>query len=282
MQWDIPETERAIYLEEEMESKFSPDTQVYLSREMAKLCQRLEQFCPPWQMDTAAFLRDIIELGKSCEGSEIPLKRVILRSLFSSSDRARQDFESLVLLAAKAALSLPRLEVLELWGSCLDGEGSLAYIFQYVYEGGRANIVWRSCEETRDPPARVIAKWSKVAQKHCHSTLTHNAIPFRETKTEISRSEGSFIHRYLLLKDLVFDPITQRILENEPYNWRFDEKSSSSLQGDGLNLNVSNPDSLYDHLSTDSFGQDTNIASLQADLLVWEADVDNFVQQFHG
>ena len=110
-------------------------------------------------------------------GSEISLKRVILRSLFSSSDRARQDFESLVLLAAKAALSLPRLEVLELWGSCLDGEGSLAYIFRYVYEGGRAIIVWRSCEETRDPSARVIAKWSEVAQKHCHSTLMHNAIP---------------------------------------------------------------------------------------------------------
>ncbi|KAL7796100.1 hypothetical protein V8C37DRAFT_414399 [Trichoderma ceciliae] len=263
-QWEIPKIERCDGLDE-----------------MAKLSQRLEQFCPPWQMDTAAFLRSIIELGKSPKMLESSLKRIILLCLLSSADRSGQDLERLVILAAKAALSLPQLEVIELWGTCLDGQESRAYIFRYSYEDGLASIVWRSSEETVVAQARIIAKWSEVAQKHLHSTLAYNVVPFVETKADIFKSDGTCIYRHLLLKDLVFDPITQIILENEPYEWRLDEKSDSSQQDEALNTTLANPNSLGSHPLMDSFGPDSDLASLQADLIALDAEVDAFHRQHH-
>ncbi|KAL7949969.1 hypothetical protein V8C42DRAFT_361045, partial [Trichoderma barbatum] len=217
-QWEIPKIERCDGLEE-VGSEISPHAQAYLPREMAKLSQRLEQLCPPWQMDTAAFLQSIIEMRNSPKMPESSLKRIILRCSLSSSDRSRRDFESLVILAAKAALSLPQLEVIELWGTCLDEQESRAYIFRCSLEGSRARIVWRSSEETMVAQARIITRWSEVSQKHSHSTLAYNFFPFAETKAEIFKSDGTCIYRHLQLKDLVFDPITQIILENEPYEW---------------------------------------------------------------
>lgn len=142
-QWEIPKIERYDDIEE-VGCRISPHAEAYLPQEMAKLSQRLEQFCPPWQMDTPAFLRSVITLGKSPKGRASLLKRISLRCSLSSSDRSRQDFEALVILAAKAALTLPQLEVFELWGTCLDGLERHAYIFRYFYDDGRANIVWRS------------------------------------------------------------------------------------------------------------------------------------------
>jgi hypothetical protein len=280
-QWETPQIEHGVNLEEELVPEASRHAQVYLPREMAKLSQRLEQFSPQWQMDTAAFLQSITELNGSPNLPESSLKRVILRCLLSSSDRARRDFESLVIRAAKAALSLPRLEVLELWGTCLDGEESCAYIFRYIYEGGRVSIVWMCCEDTKIPPARIIAKWSEVAEKHLHSTLAYNAISFTETKAEILRSEGTCIYRHLMLRNLVLDPITQILLENEPYNWGLDDNSASLQQGNALNSNPANPNPLYDHLLMEVLGPDTDFGLLQADLTAFDAAVDAFVQQRH-
>lgn len=115
-------------------------------------------------MDAAAFLRVIIDLSESPNMLESSLKRIILRCSLSSPDRSRQDFGPLVILAAKAALSLPQLEVIELWGTCLDREESRAYIFRYSHEGCQASIVWRSSEETMVTQARIISRWSEVAR----------------------------------------------------------------------------------------------------------------------
>ncbi|CAM1509434.1 Fc.00g031730.m01.CDS01 [Cosmosporella sp. VM-42] len=268
-QLEIPKIERGYGLEE-VGSEISPHAQAYLPREMAKLARRLERFCPPWQMDTAAFLQFIIELRESPKMLESSLKRIILRCLLSSSDRSRQDFESLVIFAAKAALSLPQQEVIELWGTCLDGQESGAYIFRDSYEDGRASIVWRSSEETIVAHSRIIAKWSEVAHKHLHSTLAYKVVPLAETKAEISKSDGTCIYRHLLLKDLLFDPITQIILENEPYEWSLD-KSDSLQQGDPLSSNLANPNSVGGDPLMDSLGPDTGLASLQADLVALDA-----------
>lgn len=249
---------------------------------MAKLSQRLEQFCPPWQMDTAAFLQSIIELRESPQvlGRESSLKRLVLRCSLFNSDRSRHDFVSLVILAAKAALSLPQLKVMELWGTCLDEQESRAYIFRYSDEDGRAGIIWRSSEESMVAPARmkIIAKWSEVAQKHSHSTLAYNIVPFAETKAEISKSGGTCIYRHLLLRDLVFDPITQMLLENEPYEWSLDENSDSLQQGGPLDPNIANTNPLGGNPWMDSLGPDTDLASLQADLMAWEAEANAFLQ----
>ncbi|KAL6876948.1 hypothetical protein J3F83DRAFT_727606 [Trichoderma novae-zelandiae] len=272
-QWEIPKIERG-YGFEEVGPEISLHAQDHMPREMAKLSQGLEQFCPPWQMDTTAFLQSIIELGDSPQMSESSLKRIILRCSLSSSDRSRHDFGSLVILAAKAALSLPQLQVIELWGTCLDGQESCAYIFRYGYDDGRASILWRSSEETMVSQARIIAKWSEVAQKHSHSTLAYNVIPFAETKADIHRSDGTCIYQHLVLKDLAFDPITQVILENEPYGWGLDEKSGSLQQVDPLNPNLVNP------ILTGGLGPD--LGPLQADIMAFNAEASAFLQEHCG
>lgn len=279
-QWEIPKIGRDDGLEG-VGFEVSPHAQAYLPREMAKLSQRLERFCPPWQMDTAAFLRSIIELRGSPKMLESSLKRIILRCSLPSSDRSRRDFKSLVILAAKAALLLPQLEVMELWGTCLDGQESCAYIFRYVYEDGRASIIWRSSEETMVAQERIIAKWSEVAQKHLHSTLAYNSAPFTETKAEISKSEGTCIYRHLLLKDLVFDPITQIILENEPSEWGLEEKSDALQQGDEPNSYLTS-DSLGGGTMMNSLGLDADLASLQADFMAFDAEINAFLQEHQG
>lgn len=280
-QWEIPKAEHGDGLEE-VWSEISPHAKAYLPREMAKLSQRLEQFCPPWQMDTATFLQCVIELRESPKIPESSLKRIILRCLLSSSDRSRQDFVSQVILAARAALSLPQLEVIEVWGTYVGEDESRAYIFRYSYEDGRASIVWRSSGEAMVAEARIIAMWSEVAKKHSSSTLVYNVIPFVETKAEIFNSNGTCIYRHLLLKDLVFDPITQIILENESYEWHLDEKSNPTQQGDPLNSNLASMTSLSSDSIMNSLGLDDDIASLQADLIAFDAEVTAFLQQHYG
>ncbi|KPM38835.1 hypothetical protein AK830_g7741 [Neonectria ditissima] len=274
-QWEIPKYERFDGLEQ-MRFEVSPHAQAYLPLEMAKLSLRLERFCPPWQMNTAAFLKFITELRESPEMPESSLKRIILRCSLSSSGRSSRDFGSLVILAAKAALSFPQLEVIELWGVCLDGGESRAYIFRYSHEDGRASIVWRGTEKTMVAQARIIAKWSEVAQKHLHLTLDLNVVPFAETKAEIFSSQGTCIYQHLLLKDLMFDPITQIILENESYEWSWDEQSDSSQEDDLLNSSLGDLNSIGPNLLMNDFGLDTDIASLQAELMALDSDINAF------
>ncbi|KAK2589739.1 hypothetical protein QQS21_012578 [Conoideocrella luteorostrata] len=286
-QWEIPETERFGLVLRQVASGISQHAQAYLPREMAKLSQRLESFCPPWQMDTAEFLRHIIELHKSSNMRESSLKRITLHCSLSSSDRSMKEFRSLVILTAKAALFLPQLEVVELWGTCLAGPESSAYIFQYLCKGNRASIVWKSSEGAAAVPqqARIIAKWSEVAQKYLHSTstLAYSFGHIAETREEISASNGTCIYQHLLLKDLVFDAITQIILENEPCGWGLDENSDSLLlQGVHLAPDIANLNSSVGNLPMDILGPDDDLASLQADVMAFEAEVDAFLQQHHG
>lgn len=233
---------------------------------MAKLSQRLEYFCPPWQMDTTAFLRSIIGLVDSPTVVESSLKRLSLRCPLSTPERSRREFESLIILAAEAALSLPKLEIFELWGICRAKEESRAYVFRYCYEDGRPRITWRSSAEAMGAQRRIIAQWGEVAEKQSHSTLAYDVVPFEETAEKIFKSRGTCIYRHLLLKDLVFDPITQKILENEPYDWRLDEESDASQQGDTPNSNLT-PNSANSDLSL-----------LPAELAAFDNEVTAFLQ----
>ncbi|KFG86672.1 hypothetical protein MANI_113838 [Metarhizium anisopliae] len=240
--WKIPKTER-YYDVEQVGSRIPPHDQDYLPREMARLSQRLEQLCPPWQMDTAAFLRSLVQLRESPGMPESSLKHVILRCLLPSSQESREKFESLALLAANAALSLPQLQVMELWGTCIEGAESRAYIFRYARQDRRASIVWRSCQEAMVAQARILRRWTDVAQKHSYSTLAYEFVPFAETNTEIFWSDGACVYRHLLLKDLLFDPITRVIMENETYQWR-----GLPRQGDDDLENLGTPNLLGGHL----------------------------------
>jgi hypothetical protein len=253
----------------------------YLPQEMAKLSQRLEQFCPPWQMDTASFLRSIIEMDKLPTRFESTMKRLSLRCELSVSDRSRRDFEYLTTLAAKAALSLPQLEICELWGTCLSGDESCAYIFRYSYEGGRPRIVWRSCGEAMGARMRIMAQWSKVAQRRSHSILEYYYAPFSESKAKVFASHGTFIYRHMLLKDLVFDPITQIILENEAWQWGLDEESDTSVEDDPLDSSLAIPNSVIGDPLIDSLGVHSDIEMLHAEVIATDTTIDTFFQKYH-
>ena len=212
-------------------------------------------------MDTATFLQSIIEQRESFEVVETPPNRIGLRCLLSSSESSQTDFESFVLLAAQAALWLPQLEVIELWGACIDSAESRAYIFRYFNEDGRAKVVWRSSEITVVAPRRVMETWNEVAQKHLHSTVTCDVIPFAETNAEVFNSDGNCIQHYLLLRDLGLDPVTQTMLENDPFVSR-----SEFNPFDGAS-------------SVENSETDDDFASLQVEALELQARIEEFLQE---
>ncbi|TFB02950.1 hypothetical protein CCMA1212_005177 [Trichoderma ghanense] len=256
---EIPKLERDYGLEE-VGSEAPLHAQAHLPREMAKVSQRLEQLCPPWQMDAAAFLQSIIKLGEATKMPESSLRRMILHCSLPNPGSSRPRFRSLVLLAAKAALSLPQLEIIELLGD--------------LCEDGRASIVLRSLEEDMVAQARIIAAWNEVAQKHSHRTLPYNVVPFAETEAEVFWSDGTCVYRHLMPKDLVFDPITRKILEHEPMDWNLDEET-------GLHFNFLLPLLARPNL-LGGLGPDNDLASLQADVMAFDAEVTASVQQNYG
>ncbi|KAK4063431.1 uncharacterized protein Triagg1_9451 [Trichoderma aggressivum f. europaeum] len=269
-QWEIPKTELLDYVYDESGSQISMHATEYLPQEMAKLCTRLEHFCPPWQMDTAAFLQFMIKPDTPSNMAErkSSLKRAILRCPLPNLEHSGRDFVRLVILAAKAALhSLPQLEVMELWGTCVDGEEGSAYIFRYMYETSRSSIVWRSLGNTMLAQTRVLAQWGEVAREHHQTILTSDVTPFLETKMDVAKSKGTCVFQHLLLKDLVFDPITQKHLEIEAH-------LSPSQLSDPLDANDSSPELLpIDLEEVTGVEMDDDLASLEAEILDWEASV---------
>ncbi|KAL7913768.1 hypothetical protein GGI35DRAFT_224400 [Trichoderma velutinum] len=278
-QWEISKTEFIDYVYDKSGSQISPHAEEYLPQEMAKLSKRLEHFCPPWQMDTAAFLQLIIKPGKPSDMAErkSSLKRVVLRCPLPNLEHSGRDFVRLVILAAKAALhSLPQLEVMELWGTCADGEESAAYIFRYVYEISRASIVWRSLGNTMLAQTRVLAQWGEVAREHHQTILTSDVAPFLETKMDVVKSKGTCIFQHLLLKDLVFDPITQKHLEIEAH-------LSPSQLSDPLNANDSSPELLpIDLEEVNGAEMDDDLASLGAEMVDLEARRTALIRKLYG
>ncbi|KAL7929659.1 hypothetical protein V8C35DRAFT_331145 [Trichoderma chlorosporum] len=278
-QWEIPQTELLDDAYDKSGSQISLHAEEYLPREMAKLSERLEHFCPPWQMDTAAFLQSMIKPGKPSNMAErkSSLKRVVLRCPLPNLEHSGRDFVRLVILAAKAALhSLPQLEVMELWGTCVDGEEGSAYIFRYMYEDSRASIVWRSLGNTMLAQTRVLAQWGEVAWEHHQAILTSDVAPFLETKMDVAKSKGTCIFQHLLLKDLVFDPITQKHLEIEAH--LFPSQSS-----DPLNANDSSPELLPMFLEeVNGAEMDDDLASLEAEIADLEARRAALIQKLFG
>ncbi|KAL6795814.1 hypothetical protein GGI42DRAFT_363204 [Trichoderma sp. SZMC 28013] len=278
-QWEIPKTELLDYVYDKSESQISLHAEEYLPQEMAKLSKRLEYFCPPWQMDTAAFLQFMIKPGKPSNMAErkSSLKRVVLRCPLPNLEHSGRDFVRLVILAAKAALhSLPQLEVMELWGTCVDGEESSAYIFRYMYEMSRTSIVWRSLGNAMLAQTRVLAEWGEVAREHHQTILTSDVAPFLETKMDVAKSKGTCIFQHLLLKDLVFDPITQKHLEIEAH-------FSPSQLSDSLNANDSSPELLpIDLEEVNGAEMDDDLASLEAEMADLEARRTALIRKLYG
>lgn len=192
-----------------------------------------------------------MESPKDMAGSS--LRRLSLHCSLSCSDTSREVFESLVRLAGKAALRLPRLQVMEIWGVCVDGLNSHAYIFQYINEDHRASIVWRSSRKTPAIEKNIMARWSQVAQKHSRTTLASAIVPIAVTGRDISKSAGTCIYRHLLLKDLIFDPVSRMLLEHD---------STTSYSFPFMDSSEPNPD----------------IASLQEESIHHEARVTSFLK----
>lgn len=75
----------------------------------------------------------------------------------------------------------------------------------------------------------------------------------------------------------MFDPITQKILENEPYDWKLDDESDASQQGDPLDSDLASNSASSD-LSMESLISDADYASLQADIVAHDNAVAAFLQ----
>lgn len=189
---------------------------------------KLSAFSIGLQMSTAKFLdglqANILESGDDLVPSISAspryrwrnLRQLCLRSSAFSATNA-WEIERVLLLAAGAVPNLPKLQTMEIWGSCSEG---IAHILQYKTEQGQPEITWTFSRKQRSRLSpRVTAYWTRVIN-HVHSELPPPRIVeklFTESVEEMNISQGSFIIKYLALRRLCFDAVTfvQREVETE-------------------------------------------------------------------
>lgn len=175
------------------------DTLGPLSQLMATSCHRFTNFYPTLKLHAKTFLRQIILRAKHRRSK---LKCLSLRANSLRPSTSQQSLTSLLTAAGRAASTLPRWRIIELWNS---GEG-YGYLFRYAQEGCRATITWRNAGRDFDLVSQVIQVWSKVASAR---TLIVERSPFTENEVGSGGFKHETILSHLALRRSVLDPITE-------------------------------------------------------------------------
>lgn len=142
------------------------------------------------------------------------LRQLCLKArTFSTSDVG--EIYHLLELAAGAVANIPKLQAMEIWGSCPEG---IAHLFQYKTEQRQPTITWRCSEKQHlHLGSRIIDHWIGLID-HVHPELRSLEViqkTFEESVTEIQVSKGRFIHKHLALRRLVFDAVSFAQIEAE-------------------------------------------------------------------
>lgn len=142
------------------------------------------------------------------------LRQLCLKAkAFSMSDT--KEIHHLLQLAVGAVPNIPKLQVMEIWGSSPNG---IVHLFQYKVEQRQPTITWR-CSEKQNLhlSRRIIDHWIGVID-HVHPELRSLEViekTFEESVKEIQVSRGRFIHKHLALRRLIFDAVSFAQLEAE-------------------------------------------------------------------
>lgn len=185
---------------------------------LARLCAGLTEFVAPSHLNMTRFFQ-FFDASIMNEKGEEPvrcenLQRVSFCTNCFEIDTTQKVFEDMLCLAARAALSFPSLQVIEIWRAGPGATGGRMDIFRYTLEHEQATITWRSSRPYKFKLApRILEEWAKVASEYSHRPLRVDVVPFTETPAEIDGSLGSCIYRHLALRKLAVDPVTQAQLE---------------------------------------------------------------------
>lgn len=170
-----------------------------LARLMATSCHCFTEFSPPLVFDCFKFLWQLAHCKKNKESK---LQHLTLRTQHLSP-RGRQNFVTdFLAIAARAAMKLPRIRILEIWNS---GPG-FGFLFCYTQDSHRATITWRSTESEFVLIPKIIRAWTGVASRR---PLSIESIPFTEADGNGTSFNVISINRHLALRRLAFDPITE-------------------------------------------------------------------------
>ncbi|KAH7266178.1 hypothetical protein B0J15DRAFT_534266 [Fusarium solani] len=153
-----------------------------LARLMATSCHRFTEFSPP------------------LKNKESKLQHLTLRTQHLRP-RGRQNFVTdFLIIAALAAMKLPRIRILEIWNS----GHRFGYLFRYAQDSHRATITWRVIGSQFVLMPKVVGAWTRVASRR---PLAIEWISF--TDANGTSFNHISIHRHLALRRLAFDPITE-------------------------------------------------------------------------
>ncbi|KAI8672806.1 hypothetical protein NCS56_00744900 [Fusarium sp. Ph1] len=170
-----------------------------LARLMATSCHRFTEFSPPLMFDCLKFLR---QLAHGEKNKESKLQHLTLRT-YRLRPRGRQNLVAdFLVIAARAAMKLPRIRILEIWNS---GHG-FGFLFRYTQDRHRATITWRVIGSQFILMPKVVRAWTGVVSRR---PLAIERIPFTEADGNGTGFNHISIHRHLALRRLAFDPITE-------------------------------------------------------------------------
>lgn len=159
------------------------------------------------------------EIPKAGSASRLKWDRLELLALnprcFRSTHLSQRRLDRLICVAAASARNMPKLRVMELWGSSSDGA---AYIFKYKVEEDGPRITMTSGDlRPFELGNRSKMFWAEVVIRlgwH-YRPLVVKEERLRESAEEVAASHGRCIFKHLELKRQIFDPITLAQLEEE-------------------------------------------------------------------
>lgn len=167
---------------------------------MATSFHRFTEFSPPLVFDCFKFLWHL-DHGKKNE-KKSKLQHLALRIQHLRPHAGQKVVIDFLIIAALAAMKLPRIRILEIWNS---GPG-FGFLFRYTQDSHQAAITWRSIGTQFVLMPKIVRAWTRVASRR---PLAIERIPFTEADGNGTSFNRFSIHRHLALQRLVFDPITE-------------------------------------------------------------------------
>ncbi|KPM34798.1 hypothetical protein AK830_g11773 [Neonectria ditissima] len=182
------------------------DIRTSITKAMVASCSHLTEICPPWQVITHQFLNELC-IAKTRPAEEPKLELLCLESKVLVPSR---NFTPMLLLASKAAWSMPRLRVLELWNA----GSEFGFIFRCNLDPNRVTITWRSSRGGDPLAAEVVKAWNTVvSERALHLEVKTES--FKEATKKDNLLDGKSIYHHLELSRLAIDPVTLARFEAE-------------------------------------------------------------------
>ncbi|KAH7240046.1 uncharacterized protein BKA55DRAFT_542643 [Fusarium redolens] len=124
----------------------------------------------------------------------------------------QNDINRAVKISAVTVRSLPKFQILELWGC----DGINTFMFRYELVKDHVTITWRATEDWITLEGENIQEWAKVAEGY-NVGFSAKKEPFLRVTRGGMHIDGKIIYRHMKLCDLAMNPVTWLTLrQGEP------------------------------------------------------------------